>query len=72
MAAVNDVRVLDKAREDLLGNDDLMRLVGKSNPDMVDILRDPDMNMTMTNNFDEMEASIQRLANKYSGGGLEL
>jgi len=64
--AINDVDMLQTARESLLGNEDIMRIISKGDESIRDLLSDPDL-APKTKNVDEIQAAIHRLAAKYSG-----
>lgn len=69
--AVNDHELLEQARSNLLNNEDMMRIIGKGNPDIIAILNDPDLKPVKSGQFAEMEQQMARLAAKYGGGNVD-
>lgn len=66
--AVNDVDLLEKTKATMLANEDIMRIIAKGNPDVVNILKDPDLKPLKSGQFAQMEDQMRRLAKKYGGG----
>ena len=65
--SINDLELIQEARGNLLGNEDIMRVISKGNPDIVDLLSDPDL-APQSKDINEVTAAVNRLAAKYGGG----